>query len=62
MFCGEYTFNSICEEQFYLAKDCNISITETENLPDFERRLYSSFLIKYKKARSKNLNKNLNKI
>lgn len=45
------------EEQFYLSKDCNISITETNELPDFERKLFSAFLIRHKREKNKQLKK-----
>ena len=44
--------SSLAEEQFFLSKLANISITESNNLPLFEHEVYVNLLIKYLKEES----------
>jgi hypothetical protein len=40
------SFQNILEQQYVLAKKCNMSIVDTNLLPDFEREIYINLLIK----------------
>lgn len=42
----ETTLDKIIEEQFWLSKKCNITVTETNNMAEFERSFYVNLLIK----------------
>ena len=46
------------EEQYYLAKEVNISIIDSEILPDIERKMYISLLIRDKKEENRRLKGN----
>lgn len=48
---------SILEQQYILAKKCNISISDSNLLPDFEREIYISILIKDMEEEKKALDK-----
>jgi hypothetical protein len=40
------SFQNILEQQYVLAKKCNMSIVETNLIPDFEREIYINMLLK----------------
>ena len=40
------TLVNIIKEQYHLSKHANINISETNNMPDWEREAYISLLIK----------------
>lgn len=46
----------ITEQQHYLAKRCGISLTESGELPDFEREIHYSILVKDIKQEINELN------
>jgi len=54
-----FTFNvsiaSIIQEQYILAKYCNISLTESENLTEFEREAYVNMHIADLKRKSESM-------
>ena len=54
--------SGIIEDQYYLAKQANISISETQNMADFEREAYVSLLIKDLEEESKSYQKTTGKI
>ena len=43
------SLNSIIEEQYLLAKNVNMSLHDTEELPDFERIIYVNLLLRDKR-------------
>jgi len=45
------------EEQYYLSKLANISISETNQLPDFEREIYANLLARDLKEEAERLEK-----
>lgn len=57
LFCLDCTLDSIIQEQYYLSKYVNISVTESGELLDFEREAYLALLIKEKKEKN-NINNN----
>lgn len=46
---------TILEEQFYLASKAGISITDSNNIPDFEREIFVGHLMKDIKDRQEAL-------
>lgn len=58
LFSLDCSLNSVIEEQYYLAKDANISLNESGNLPDFERQAYISLLLRDRKKEIEAMNSN----
>lgn len=48
------SLHSITEDQYYLASKANISISESNNLPDFEREAFINMIIKDIKNHTEN--------
>ena len=48
------TLQSITEEQYYLSSKAGISISESNNLPDFEREAFANMVIKDIKNQAQN--------
>ena len=53
MLISDVTLNGIIEEQYYLAKKCGISYSESENMADFERFILVSLLMRDLKEKKK---------
>lgn len=51
------SLNSIIEEQYQLSKNINISLEESGNMPDFERIIYASLLLRDKKNEEESLSR-----
>jgi len=58
LFCVDESFNEILEEQYYLSKLANIGLEQSGELPDFERRLYTAFMIRDRKEELDQLENN----
>lgn len=43
---SDASFESILEEQYFLASKGGMSILDSNNIPDFERELFIGFLMK----------------
>lgn len=54
------SLNSIIEEQYQLSKNINISLEESGNMPDFERIIYASLLLRDKKNEEESLSRAIN--
>ena len=54
------SLNSIIEEQYQLTKNINISLEESGNMPDFERIIYASLLLRDKKNEEESLSRAIN--
>jgi hypothetical protein len=52
--CNGITLQSITEDQYYLSSKAGISITESNNLPDFEREAFINMIIKDIKNQTEN--------
>ena len=52
--CSGNTIQSITEEQYYLASRAHISISESNELPDFEREAFINMVIKDIKRQEEN--------
>jgi len=52
------TLQNIIEEQYYLARKAGISLTESSQLPDFEREAYINLLKRDIKNEAKQLKYN----
>jgi hypothetical protein len=52
------SFQNILEQQYVLAKKCNMSIVETNLIPDFEREIYINMLLKDIEEERKHTKKN----
>jgi len=50
--------HGIIEDQFYLAHQSNISVSESQNMADFEREAYVSLLIRHLEQEAKSYQKN----
>lgn len=48
------TLQSITEEQYYLSSKAGISISESNNLPDFEREAFVNMVVKDIKNQTQN--------
>lgn len=48
---------NILEQQYALAKKCNMSIMDTNSLPDFEREIFTTLLMKDMEEEKKALSK-----
>jgi hypothetical protein len=46
---------SLYEEQYYLSKECGISISESNEMFDVERKMFLGFLIRDKKEELKKI-------
>lgn len=57
LFLNDIDMENLLREQNKLAKECNISITESNEMPDFEREIHVNFLIKDKKEEQEALSK-----
>lgn len=44
LFTSDTSFENIVEQQYYLAKKCNVSFMDTNNMPDFEREMMVGML------------------
>jgi hypothetical protein len=51
------SLRTILEEQFLLSRKCSMSPTESNLLPDFEREVYISLLIKEIEEEKKSMDK-----
>jgi len=45
VFCCN-SLSNIIKEQYYLAKHANITISDSEYMPDFEREAYINLIVK----------------
>jgi hypothetical protein len=52
--CSGNTIQSITEEQFYLASRAHISISESNELPDFEREAFVNLILRDIKQQEEN--------
>jgi hypothetical protein len=46
LFCSGLSLDVVITEQFYLSKRAGISISESNEIPEFEREAYINLLIK----------------
>lgn len=52
--CSGMNIQSITEDQFYLASRAHISVTESNNMADFEREAFMGLVVKDIKQQSEN--------
>ena len=52
------SLQDIIEQQYALAKKCNMGIIETNMLPDFERQIYVNLLLRDLEEERKSLGNN----
>lgn len=52
---------SVLKEQYKLSKECGISPSESDIMPDFERVVYINYWLEEKKKEEKELNKYKNR-
>jgi len=51
------SFKGIIEEQYILARKCNISPLDSDQMPGFEREIYISLIMKEMQEESKAMGK-----
>ena len=44
--CSDDTLDGVIEEQYVLAKHCNVPVTDTNIIPDFERKMIMGKLLR----------------
>jgi len=54
LFCNDISLDGLLREQYYLARKCGISVSESEHMADFERYVYLSLYSKELKDKLKN--------
>lgn len=57
LFINDITLEGILEEQYQLSKEANISISDSNNLVDFERKAYLGKILRDERKKEEYLNK-----
>ena len=55
--CSDDTIDNIVEEQYALAKHCNINILDSNIIPDFERKMIIGKLLRDVRKEKEEMNK-----
>ena len=56
--CSDDTLDNVIEEQYVLAKHCHINMSDTNVIPDFERKIIMGKLMRDVRKEQEELRKN----